>query len=217
MGAVSSGEVEGWIAALSAIARTGLAFTESLYEHERYEEILKVVAKMELAAGKGESVEGNLLGLIAGVGRGVAGYVTPKCAVGAVVVDSERRILLVQRSDSGVWLYPTGWADVGYSAAEVVVKEVKEETGIDVEPVSLLGVVDGMQRGFTSIPMYSMVFLCKPTGGELVPHPLETSGAGWFSLDDLPPTVAYLAGLPWLRRIFDLSHEPAPFFDPPRD
>ena len=42
------------------------------------------------------------------------------------------KILLVQRADSGVWLYPTGWADVGYSPAEVALKEVEEETGIAV-------------------------------------------------------------------------------------
>ena len=68
------------------------------------------------------------------VGEGVAGYVTPKSAIGAVVHDDQGRILLVQRADSGVWLYPTGWADVGYSPAEVAVKEVLEETGIHCEP-----------------------------------------------------------------------------------
>ena len=59
-----------------------------------------------------------------GVGEGVPGYVTSKVAVGAVVGDDRGRILLIQRADSGIWLYPTGWADVGYSAAEVAVKEV---------------------------------------------------------------------------------------------
>ncbi len=216
MGVVSAGELEEWVATLSAIAQTGLAFTESLYEQERYEEVLKVVAKMKRAGGTSETEEDAFQGLLAGVGKGVAGYVTPKCAVGAVVINRKREILLIERSDSGVWLYPTGWADVGYSAAEVVVKEVREETGIEVEPVSLLGVVDGMQRGFTSIPMYSLVFLCKPIGGELAPHPLETRGVGWFPLEQLPAKTAYLAGLPWLRQIFDGSSEGTVFFDPPR-
>ena len=71
-----------------------------------------------------------------GVGEGVPGYVTPKVAVGAVVGNDDGEILLVQRADSGIWLYPTGWADVGYSAAEVAVKEVQEETGIECEVVS---------------------------------------------------------------------------------
>ena len=58
------------------------------------------------------------------VGEGVPGYVTPKVAIGAVVGNDAGELLLVQRADSGIWLYPTGWADVGYSPAEVAVKEV---------------------------------------------------------------------------------------------
>ena len=53
-------------------------------------------------------------------------------------------------ADSGVWLYPTGWADVGYSAAEVVVKEVLEETGIEAEPLRLIAVLDGLRLGFST-------------------------------------------------------------------
>ena len=79
--------------------------------------------------------------------KGVAGYVTPKVAVGAIVGNERGELLLIQRGDSGVWLYPTGWADVGYSAAEVVVKEVAEETGIEVEPVRLIAVLDGLATG----------------------------------------------------------------------
>ena len=104
----------------------------------------------------------------------MAGYVTPKSAIGAVVYDDQRRILLVQRADSGVWLYPTGWADVGYSPAEVAVKEVREETGIECVPEGVVAVLDGMRMGITRIPLYSTVFLCRATGGELQAHPLET-------------------------------------------
>ena len=70
---------------------------------------------------------------------------TPKVAVGAVVGNDEGEILLVQRADSGIWLYPTGWADIGYSASEVAVKEVEEETGIECEVVQLIAVLDGLR------------------------------------------------------------------------
>jgi ADP-ribose pyrophosphatase YjhB (NUDIX family) len=116
----------------------------------------------------------------------VAGYVTPKAAVGAVVHDDQQRILLVQRADSGVWLYPTGWADVGYSASEVAVKEVREETGIHCVPERVIAVLDGMRMGFTRIPLYSIVFLCRATGGDLEAHPLETADVGWFAEHELP-------------------------------
>ncbi len=124
------------------------------------------------------------------VGEGVAGYVTPKVAVGAVVGDDEGRILLVQRADSGVWLYPTGWADVGYSPAEVAVKEVGEETGIECVPERLVAVLDGLRLGFTRIPLYSLVFHCRAVGGELAAHPLECADVGWFAEDELPSPIA---------------------------
>ena len=105
------------------------------------------------------------------VGKGVPGYVTPKVAVGAAVGNDKGELLLIQRADSGIWLYPTGWCDVGYSAAEVVVKEVEEETGIEVEPVRLIAVLDGLRLGFTRVPLYSLLFYCRAVGGELAGPP----------------------------------------------
>ena len=107
--------------ALAGIARTGLGFTESLYEQERFEEVLHVAADIRAAIeGNGDAVDvqGVVHDWLESVGKGVPGYVTPKVAVGAAVGNDQGEILLVQRADSGIWLYPTGWADVGYSAAE---------------------------------------------------------------------------------------------------
>ncbi|HVF13219.1 MAG TPA: NUDIX hydrolase N-terminal domain-containing protein [Acidimicrobiales bacterium] len=183
-----------WSEALAAIARTGLGFTDSLYERERFEEVLRVAADIRVA-GHGSAPD-NLVAAalvddwLAQVGQGVAGYVTPKVAIGAVVGDDDGRILLVQRADSGMWLYPTGWADVGYSPAEVAVKEVLEETGMVVEPVRLIAVLDGLRLGFTRIPLYSLVFHCRLVGGELAAHPLECRAVGWFAEDDLPSPLA---------------------------
>ena len=175
-----------WSEALAGIARTGLGFTESLYEQERFEEILAVAADMRVAAGSHYDADDLVHEWMRMVGKGVPGYQTPKVAVGAVVGNEKGEILLVQRSDSGVWLYPTGWADIGYSPSEVAVKEVSEETGIDCEVVQLLAVLDGLRQRFTRIPLYSLVFHCRATGGELKAHPLETRDVGWFSLDNLP-------------------------------
>src|SRR4029453_18521418 len=121
---------------------------------------------------------------------GVSGYVTPKVAVGAVVYNEKEEILLVQRADSGIWLYPTGWADVGYSASEIAVKEVREETGIVCRPQRLIVLLDGLRLGFTSVPLYSLVFLCRALGGDLEGHTLETRSDGWFADDDLPQPIA---------------------------
>ncbi len=188
--AVSARDLLRWSEALSGIARTGLGFTQSLYERERFEEVLKVAADMRVSAGhelEAEALEAEWFSL---VGDGVAGYVTPKVAVGAVVGNDRGELLLVQRGDSGVWLYPTGWADVGYSASEVAVKEVREETGIDAKPLRILAVLDGLRLGFTSVPLYSVVFHCQAVGGTLAAHPLECRDVGWFREDVLPSPLA---------------------------
>ncbi|HET9090776.1 MAG TPA: NUDIX hydrolase N-terminal domain-containing protein [Acidimicrobiales bacterium] len=215
-----------WGETLAAIARTGLGFTESLYERERFEEILAVAGEIRAAASTQLALEGQPAGSrvpgdlvnewLRQVGSGVPGYVTPKIAVGAVVGDEDGRILLVQRADSGVWLYPTGWADVGYSAAEVAVKEVREETGISTEPMRLVMVLDGLRIGITQIPLYSLVFQLRPLGGQLVPHPLECSDVGWFAEDELPSPLAG-AGM-WKDHAFRaIRGEPVDvLFDRPR-
>lgn len=185
-----------WSEALAGIARTGMGFTQSLYERERYEEVLRVASEIRAAAEDDlearRETDHFVQEWLDSVGQGVAGYVTPKVAVGAVVGNDQGQILLVQRADSGIWLYPTGWADVGYSPAEVAMKEVEEETGILCEPVRLIAVLDGLRMGFTRAPLYSLVFHCKAVGGSLKPHPLETAAVGWFSEDDLPWPVAGL-------------------------
>lgn len=183
-----------WSEALAAIARTGLGFTQSLYERERFEEVLHVAADIKAAADDALEVRREqdhfVQEWLDSVGEGVPGYVTPKVAVGAVVGNDAGEVLLVKRPDSGIWLYPTGWADVGYSPAEVAVKEVAEETGIECEVVQLLAVVDGQRMGFTRFGMYLLLFHCRAVGGSLQPHPLETAGLGWFGRETLPAATA---------------------------
>jgi ADP-ribose pyrophosphatase YjhB (NUDIX family) len=229
---LSSRDLIRWSESLSAIARTGLGFTENLYERERFEEVLKVAADIRVAAradgedaagASGSASSGAVLDAAAFVeewldvvGDGVAGYVTPKVAVGAVVGNDQGELLLVKRADSGVWLYPTGWADVGYSASEVVVKEVLEETGMEVEPVRLIAVLDGLRLGFTRVPLYSLIFHCRVLGGELRPHPLECADVGWFAEEHLPQPLA--GAQYWSNHVFAaIRGEPLEvLFDQPR-
>ncbi len=206
-----------WAEALSGIARTGLGFTESLYERERFEEVLAVAADIRAASGVDVDREALVDEWLKGVGQGVPGYVTPKVAVGAVVGNEAGEMLLIKRADSGVWLYPTGWADVGYSPSEVAVKEVGEETGIACEVVGLLAVLDGLRQGFTRVPLYSLVFHCRALGGELAAHPLETSDVGWFARDALPsPLAGYQQWGDLAFAALDGQATPV-FFDEPRN
>ena len=206
-----------WSEALSGIARTGLGFTQSLYERERFEEVLAVAAEIRSLVGTPGTPDTIVAEWMKHVGEGIAGYQTPKSTVGAVVHNDRGEILLVQRRDAGVWLYPTGWADVGYSASEVAVKEVQEETGIECEVVKLVAVLDGLRQGFSRIPLYSLVFLCRATGGALAPHPLECLDAGFFAADALPAPLA--GGDGWIELAFAAIRGDLPetMYDLPRN
>jgi ADP-ribose pyrophosphatase YjhB (NUDIX family) len=212
-----------WSETLAAIARTGLGFTQSLYEQERFHEVLHVAADIKAAAhntidvaGLSDKPHDLAHEWMESIGEGVPGYVTPKVAIGIIVTNDDGKILLVQRSDSLIWLYPTGWADVGYSPSEVAIKEVEEETGIHCEPVRLLGVIDGQRMGFTRFGMYMLLFHARATGGTLKAHPLETADVGWFSLDDLPhPSPGSAWWGPAAAEALADSDLPA-FFDQPR-
>ena len=198
--AVTEQDLLRWSEMLSALARTGLAFTDSLYEQERFEEILAVAAEIQAKSSLPIDADTLVAEWTKTIGHGVPGYVTPKNTVGAIVGNENGELLLMQRADSGIWLYPTGWADVGYSAAEVAVKEVWEETGIKTEVVDLLGIYDGMRLGFTRIPLYSTVFHLRAIGGELKAHPLECRDVGFFTRDDLPEPL--IGAERWLDRAF---------------
>ncbi len=208
-----------WSETLAGIARTGMAFTENLYERERYEEVLHVAGDIKVAARELEDGEATAREIdhfvsewMESIGEGVPGYVTPKTAVGAIVGNEAGEILLIQRKDSGVWLYPTGWADIGYSPAEVAAKEVHEETGIECTVDRMMGVVDGQRMGFSRFGMYMLLFSCTATGGELTPHPLETGDVGWFARDALPEATAGAAWWgPMAFAAIDGEHSAATF------
>lgn len=68
----------------------------------------------------------------------VANSIVP--AVTVVVANDAGEILLQKRADNGLWALPGGAMDIGESIADTVVREVKEETGLDVEPTGIVGI-----------------------------------------------------------------------------
>ena len=206
-----------WAESLAGIARTGLGFTESHYERERFKEVLAVAADIRSYSAVGVDAGLQVREWLDCVGSDIAGYVTPKVTVGAVVGDDEGRLLLVERADSGCWLYPTGWADVGYSPSEVVVKEVLEETGIRCEVLRPIAIFDGLRRGFTRVPLVSIVFHCRSLGGELEAHPLECSDVGFFAEDALPERIVHPEL--WIDHAFDAirGEDVEVLFEQPRE
>jgi ADP-ribose pyrophosphatase YjhB (NUDIX family) len=95
----------------------------------------------------------------------------PLVGVGAVVVD-EGRVLLVRRGSEplkGHWTLPGGMLEVGETLAAGVAREVREETGLEVEPVELVEVLDRIHREGDRVRFHYVIvdYLCRVTGGEL--------------------------------------------------
>lgn len=93
-------------------------------------------------------------------------------AASAIVTDKRGRILLHRRSDNDLWGLPGGTMEIGESIAETIIREVEEETGLDVQPMYIVGIYtnpghviaysDGEVR-----QEFSICFACSVTGGEL--------------------------------------------------
>ena len=173
-----------------ATARTGMAFSPHPYDLRRYQTILEVLEKIfVLLTGDDENLSVLLSSLhLAPIEVGNKEYVTPKVAVVAVVFNQRGEVLLVKRNE-GFWALPGGYADVSLDPIENAEKEVKEETGIDVKVESLIGIYDSNISEFPTIgrQVYALVFYAMLIGGNIIPDPIETNGASFFSLNDLPP------------------------------
>jgi ADP-ribose pyrophosphatase YjhB (NUDIX family) len=96
---------------------------------------------------------------------------TPLVGVGAVIVD-EGRVLLVQRGREplkGHWSLPGGMVELGESLQAGVIREVEEETGLLVEPVELIELLDRIHRDGERVRYHYVIadYLCRVTGGDL--------------------------------------------------
>lgn len=110
-------------------------------------------------------------------------------ATAVVIKDGE--ILLIQRADFKVWVLPGGLVEAGESAAQAAIREVYEETGLQVALTGLVGIY-AMPRWIGN--GHSVVFAARPLGGVLQPQPGEADDAGYFRADGLPER------LPWWHR-----------------
>ena len=170
---------------LQSIAQSGIFYSnDKPFDFERYQEISELSVKI-LSELTDEPIE-KISNLFT---QERDGYQTPKVDIRAVVFNESGEILMVKEKVDGCWSLPGGWADVGYTPAEVAVKEVQEETGLVVKTVRLLAVLD--KRNHPHPPegwyVYKIFILCEKIGGEIVKNTTETSDIQYFSLENLPP------------------------------
>lgn len=165
---------------VQAIAQTGLHYTEGKYDKDRYEELYELSLKMLEEWSDTEITKARAFF------DNDEGYRTPKVDIRSVVFKGDK-ILMVREEQDGKWSLPGGWADVNYSPRETAVKETREEAGLEVEAVRLLGVFDKLKHSHPPDPVhaYKLFVLCKKVGGQLQTG-METLGVGFFGKNELP-------------------------------
>lgn len=109
----------------------------------------------------------------------------------AVVINDQGEVLLHQRTDNSQWALPGGIIEPGEELAESVVREVFEETGVEVVPERIVGVYGGKDHiaeypNGDQVAFVSTVFLCRPVGGEVKINDDESIAVRYFSPDTLP-------------------------------
>ncbi len=100
-------------------------------------------------------------------------------SVAGVVIDEDGRALVIQRRDNAHWEPPGGILERGETITQGLLREVKEETGLIIEPVALTGVYKNMSRG-----IIALVFRCRPIGGSLTKNS-EVTGFRWIREADV--------------------------------
>src|ERR1700751_5484549 len=171
----------GWARKLQAIAQTGLHFTESEYDRQRYQTILDLSVEIfSEYSGEPASVVNRLF-------ENQTGYATPKVDVRGVVFRDKRLLLVRERAD-GLWTLPGGWADVNDAPSEAVEREILEESGFSATAERLLSVFDRAKHG--NVPpfpfhVYKLFILCRLLGGEAKTS-METTATGFFAENEIP-------------------------------
>jgi len=176
----------GWLRELQAIAQTGLCYSEGPYDRERYAQLRELVLHM---------VEAHCdlpLGQAQALFESEVGPATPRVDVRGVVLQEDRVLLVRERSD-GCWSLPGGWADVGESPAQSVVREILEESGYRARATRLLALHDRDRHNSPPLvySVYKLFFACEledEKGPEVSHEPnTEIEAVGFFPLTELPP------------------------------
>ncbi len=165
---------------IQAIAQNGLTYSEGMYDIDRYQELRDISVKIL------NQITDTPIQKIEDLFASETGYQTPKVDIRGVVIEDDK-ILMIKEEQDGKWSLPGGWADINFSPAEIVCKEIYEEAGIHVKTNRLLAICDKHKHPHPPDPYhaYKFFFLCERTGGEIKTG-METLDVGFFEENKLP-------------------------------
>lgn len=172
-----------WAIEIQSLAQAGLTYKDNVYDIERYERLREIAAEII------EEKSNISLEKVKDLFCNENGYQTPKIDTRAAIFKDEK--ILLTHENNGTWSLPGGWCDVLESVASNTIKEVKEETGLDVETIKIIAVQD---RNKHNKPIYAygvckIFVLCNVIGGEFIEN-IETTEIKYFSLDEIPNNLA---------------------------
>jgi ADP-ribose pyrophosphatase YjhB (NUDIX family) len=193
-----------WGQKLQAIAQNGLTFSENPYDIERFQQVRQIAADMMATYSNVEA------SYVVNLFDKEKGYATPKIDVRAAVFFNDK-LLLVKEKEDGCWTLPGGWADIGDSPSEAVVREVYEESGYQTKAVKLLAVYDrnDPRHGHPPFPyyVYKLFFQCELIGGTAT-ESFETEGAEFFGENEIPQLSLTRVVPTQITRLFEHYRHP---------
>ncbi len=192
-----------WAKRLQAIAQSGLAFSENVFDRERYQQVRAISA--EIVAQHTNEPRSKIDDLFSAE----SGYATPKTVVRAAVidtVDNKPQLLMTRElAENSSWTLPGGFADIGDTPQEAVERETFEETGYRVKASKILALVNRNRLPETD-PAWNDIWValirCELVGGS-PKESIETGESRFFALDALPDDIAIRRTnrlfLPWIK------------------
>ena len=169
---------------LQTIARNGLAYSQNVYDRERYERLLELscghyAALLEIPSAEAREKLSRELG-----------HITPKLGSDAATFNDAGEILLMDRADGRGWCLPCGWVEPNERPIDTAVRETREETGLEVVVRRLVGVFSRPADPTSGLhSMSAVVHLCEVVGGELtLSH--EGLALRYWLLDEVPKWLA---------------------------
>lgn len=190
-----------WAVELQSLAQAGLTYGKDVYDKERYQRIRDISA--EMLAYKADIPYEKVKELFCNE----RGYQTPKLDPRAAIFKDGKMLLV--RENNGKWSMPGGWVDVNVSVKENTIKEVKEESGLDVSADRIIAVQD---RAKHNLPVYAygvckIFVLCTVLGGRFEEN-IETTESRYFGEDELPLLAEEKNTAEQIKMCFDACLDP---------
>jgi ADP-ribose pyrophosphatase YjhB (NUDIX family) len=191
-----------WAQRIQALSQSGLAFSKDIYDIERYEELRMISAEIM------QEHTGLDMQKIKDLFMNDTGYQTPKVDVRGVIFQDDE-ILMVKEKIDDRWSLPGGFCDIGLSAAENIIKEIKEESGYDVVPTKLLAVLDKNKHPHPPEPFhyYKLFIQCEIIGGQMMTG-IETSDIMFFPESHIPSLSTNRVVESQIKTLFEFSRDP---------